>query len=343
MKSAMPYRGLDVAGAQGAAATAAGGVRTRVPRSVGVDGAGSLGRRDPPRGVVRRASGGPAPARPPVARPGVAAAAAAPGRHRRRRTSSTRPRPTWCATRWPATPRRSHRWSTPGRWTTTRGCAVPPSSARSAAARRPTGTSCVRVVEANLGDRTFWLRKAIGWALRDYARTDPDVGVVAGGPAGRPVVWPVASRGDQAPAACLTPLVVGVVARGTIAGVTEGSIAERLAEPARPGHGRHRVRRRGAAAPDPERRPGPAPERPGPAQGLDQRRRPDRQAAREADLRRRRRGGRRRRGADGRPGGGRRGRPRRRPGPADRPRRGRPLRRRRVVRPAGRRGLHRPT
>jgi 3-methyladenine DNA glycosylase AlkD len=23
-------------------------------------------------------------------------------------------------------------------------------------------------------DPTFWLRKAIGWALRDFARTDPD-------------------------------------------------------------------------------------------------------------------------------------------------------------------------
>ncbi len=28
-------------------------------------------------------------------------------------------------------------------------------------------------IEANVEDRTFWLRKAIGWALRDYARTDP--------------------------------------------------------------------------------------------------------------------------------------------------------------------------
>ena len=32
----------------------------------------------------------------------------------------------------------------------------------------------LRVVEANLDDRTFWLRKAIGWALRDHARTDPE-------------------------------------------------------------------------------------------------------------------------------------------------------------------------
>jgi 3-methyladenine DNA glycosylase AlkD len=29
-------------------------------------------------------------------------------------------------------------------------------------------------VEANLDDPSFWLRKAIGWALRDRARTDPD-------------------------------------------------------------------------------------------------------------------------------------------------------------------------
>ena len=29
------------------------------------------------------------------------------------------------------------------------------------------------VVEANVDDPSFWLRKAIGWALRDRARTDP--------------------------------------------------------------------------------------------------------------------------------------------------------------------------
>jgi 3-methyladenine DNA glycosylase AlkD len=29
-------------------------------------------------------------------------------------------------------------------------------------------------IEPNLDDRTFWIRKAIGWALRQYARTDPD-------------------------------------------------------------------------------------------------------------------------------------------------------------------------
>jgi 3-methyladenine DNA glycosylase AlkD len=30
------------------------------------------------------------------------------------------------------------------------------------------------VVEANVDDTSFWLRKAIGWALREYAKTDPD-------------------------------------------------------------------------------------------------------------------------------------------------------------------------
>lgn len=30
----------------------------------------------------------------------------------------------------------------------------------------------LRLIEPALADRSFWLRKAIGWALRDYARTD---------------------------------------------------------------------------------------------------------------------------------------------------------------------------
>lgn len=30
------------------------------------------------------------------------------------------------------------------------------------------------IVESNVDDGSFWLRKAIGWALRQYARTDPD-------------------------------------------------------------------------------------------------------------------------------------------------------------------------
>ena len=35
-------------------------------------------------------------------------------------------------------------------------------------------TLLAEVIEANLADESFWLRKAIGWALRQYARTDPD-------------------------------------------------------------------------------------------------------------------------------------------------------------------------
>jgi 3-methyladenine DNA glycosylase AlkD len=30
------------------------------------------------------------------------------------------------------------------------------------------------VIEANLADPEFFIRKAIGWALRDYAKADPD-------------------------------------------------------------------------------------------------------------------------------------------------------------------------
>ena len=29
-------------------------------------------------------------------------------------------------------------------------------------------------IEPNLADTSFWLRKAIGWALREHAKTDPD-------------------------------------------------------------------------------------------------------------------------------------------------------------------------
>lgn len=32
----------------------------------------------------------------------------------------------------------------------------------------------VDVIEPNTKDRRFWITKAIGWALRDYARTNPD-------------------------------------------------------------------------------------------------------------------------------------------------------------------------
>lgn len=41
--------------------------------------------------------------------------------------------------------------------------------------KEQTDTALLReVIEVNLADQSFWLRKAIGWALRQYARTDPD-------------------------------------------------------------------------------------------------------------------------------------------------------------------------
>jgi 3-methyladenine DNA glycosylase AlkD len=42
-------------------------------------------------------------------------------------------------------------------------------------AKDRTDTALLRAcIEPNLEDRSFWVRKAIGWALRQYARTDPD-------------------------------------------------------------------------------------------------------------------------------------------------------------------------
>jgi 3-methyladenine DNA glycosylase AlkD len=42
-------------------------------------------------------------------------------------------------------------------------------------AKADTDTELLRdVMEANLADPEFFIRKAIGWALREYAKTDPD-------------------------------------------------------------------------------------------------------------------------------------------------------------------------
>ena len=38
----------------------------------------------------------------------------------------------------------------------------------------PTPTGCSSTRFAAAGDTEFFIRKAIGWALRQYARTDPD-------------------------------------------------------------------------------------------------------------------------------------------------------------------------
>ena len=56
----------------------------------------------------------------------------------------------------------------------TAGCAGRRSSASSARGSAPTWTLLTAAILANAEDRDFFLRKAIGWALRDYARTDPD-------------------------------------------------------------------------------------------------------------------------------------------------------------------------
>jgi DNA alkylation repair enzyme len=61
-------------------------------------------------------------------------------------------------------------------------------------ARERTDTDLLAtVVDANASDRDFFVRKAIGWALRDYARADPDwVSGFRGGEVGgaEPVVAP---------------------------------------------------------------------------------------------------------------------------------------------------------
>ena len=43
------------------------------------------------------------------------------------------------------------------------------------AAKSSTDTALLaRVIETNMGDKEFFIRKAIGWSLREYAKTDPD-------------------------------------------------------------------------------------------------------------------------------------------------------------------------
>ena len=53
------------------------------------------------------------------------------------------------------------------------------------------------VIEANLADREFFIRKAIGWALREYAKTDPGLGArLRGNGTGRP--QPAVAQGSAA-------------------------------------------------------------------------------------------------------------------------------------------------
>ena len=61
--------------------------------------------------------------------------------------------------------------------TTTSGCAGRRSWRSSSTARRPTSSLLADVIDANLEGslhgREFFVRKAIGWALRQHARVDP--------------------------------------------------------------------------------------------------------------------------------------------------------------------------
>ena len=54
------------------------------------------------------------------------------------------------------------------------GGVAPASSARSAPRPHTDAGLLADAIVPNLGDRDFFIRKAIGWALRQHARTDPD-------------------------------------------------------------------------------------------------------------------------------------------------------------------------
>ena len=88
--------------------------------------------------------------------------------HRRRArppTSSVRscgPIPPW-----------SPSWTT-GSTTTTTGWCAPPSSISSTPRTAPTPTRLFGYCSRRAGDREFFVRKAIGWALREYSKTDAD-------------------------------------------------------------------------------------------------------------------------------------------------------------------------
>ena len=57
---------------------------------------------------------------------------------------------------------------------TTCGSGASRSSRSSAGAIASIATLLAEVIAPNLADREFFIRKAIGWALREYARVDPE-------------------------------------------------------------------------------------------------------------------------------------------------------------------------
>jgi 3-methyladenine DNA glycosylase AlkD len=62
------------------------------------------------------------------------------------------------------------RWSTDADFWIRRAAITAQLGAKSATDR----ALLAAVIEPNLADSEFFIRKAIGWALRDYAATDPD-------------------------------------------------------------------------------------------------------------------------------------------------------------------------
>ena len=69
----------------------------------------------------------------------------------------------------PATPP-----SMPGSTQTICGWRAPPSSIRTRGRRAPTKPGCLRFCQQRAEDTDFFMRKAIGWALREYSKTAPD-------------------------------------------------------------------------------------------------------------------------------------------------------------------------
>jgi 3-methyladenine DNA glycosylase AlkD len=63
-------------------------------------------------------------------------------------------------------------------WTRTSGCGARPSWRSSSTVQAPTSTCSSDVLDANLEGslhgKDFFIRKAVGWALRQHARVDPD-------------------------------------------------------------------------------------------------------------------------------------------------------------------------
>ena len=175
MKSALPYYGVASPAARVDLPRGPGRPPAAGPGQLARDGPGALGRRHPPRGVVRRARRGRGTAgTPPTATPTRCRCTATCSRPARGGTSSTTSPPTWSGRCCWRTTRRCaptvRAWATDDdRWL--RRTAV---IAQVGAKDRTDLDLLSHAIEANLDDRDFFLRKAIGWALRQHARTDPD-------------------------------------------------------------------------------------------------------------------------------------------------------------------------